>query len=168
VTRFLLCMGCAGVLALMFGLGRDNQGFTTVYVVRHAEAEQTGDDPKLTAEGYDRADTLAAILRSADLDAIYSTGLQRTLLTAAPSAEIHDMPIIGYKPKETDKLAGEISRQRIGETILIVGHSNTVPMIIASLGAGEIENIAHDEHDNLYVVTITASGNAGLQRLRIP
>ena len=168
MPRFLVPAAFLLVLAAMIGLTRDQPGFTTVYVVRHAETEQTGDNPPLTETGRERARTLASILRSVELDAIYSTEFRRTFMTATPTVDSYEMPLGTYEPKETDELARSITDRFNGKTVLVVGHSNTVPMIIASLGAGEIENIAHDEHDNLYVVTITASGNAGLQRLRIP
>jgi broad specificity phosphatase PhoE len=163
-----------GVIALVLGIGvlaswrAEPDGFTTVYVVRHAEAENAGDDPGLTDAGAARSLALADLLRSAEIDAVYSTGLRRSLETATPSVEGHTKAIIGYEPKATDQLAEDIAGTHAGETVLVVGHSNTVPLIVASLGGGEIEPISHDEHDNLYVVTIARTGEVGLQRLRLP
>lgn len=168
MTRFIIPLGSVLVLATMFGLGRDKPGFTTVYVVRHAEAEHAGDDPDLTDVGIARAEALASLLRSADLDAVYSSPMQRTMQTAAPTAVVHELDVSPYRPNDADGLAERIARDHVGQTLLVVGHSNTVPMIVASLSAGTIDDIAHDEYDNLYVVTIVPTGEVGLQRLRLP
>ena len=73
-----------------------------------------------------------------------------------------------YQPKQTDELAAIIRVESAGGSVLVVGHSNTLPMIVESLGGGEIDEIPHDEHDNLYVVTIAGNEMVGVQRLRLP
>jgi len=168
VPKLLVSAVLGLVLAVMIGLSRDKPGFTTVYVVRHAEAEHAGDDPGLTDVGVARAEALASLLRSADLDAVYSSPTQRTMQTAAPTALVHELDVSPYPPKDAEGLAERIARDHVGQTLLVVGHSNTVPMIVQAFGAGTIDDIAHDEHDNLYVVTIAPNGDVGIQRLRIP
>jgi hypothetical protein len=44
--------------------------------------------------------------------------------------------------------------------VLVVVHSNTVPAIIAALGAPPQPPICDNSYDDLYVVTIPASGAA--------
>ena len=49
---------------------------------------------------------------------------------------------------------------------LVVGHSNTVPQLLASLGVGAKIEIGDKEYDNLFVVVPKASGPPVLLRLR--
>jgi hypothetical protein len=53
-----------------------------------------------------------------------------------------------------------------GQTVLVVGHSNTLPAIIAALGAKEPPAICDPEYDGFYIVTISADGKAALMRSR--
>jgi broad specificity phosphatase PhoE len=55
-------------------------------------------------------------------------------------------------------------RKHPGETVLVVGHSNTVPAIVEALGAKRPADICDAEFDNLYIVTIAADGTAGVVR----
>ena len=57
-------------------------------------------------------------------------------------------------------------RKHAGKTVLVVGHSNTVPSIIAALGAEKPAPICDLEYDNLYVVTIGPRGKPGLVHSR--
>ncbi|HEU0080180.1 MAG TPA: histidine phosphatase family protein, partial [Longimicrobiaceae bacterium] len=58
---------------------------TTVVVVRHAEkAAAGGQDPELSEAGAARAGALAAALADAGVDAVVTTQLRRTRLTAQP------------------------------------------------------------------------------------
>jgi hypothetical protein len=49
-----------------------------------------------------------------------------------------------------------------GGTVLVVGHSNTVPAIVAALGAPRPRDLCDSEYDQLFVVVI---GDAGPPRL---
>lgn len=40
----------------------------------------------------------------------------------------------------------------IGETVLIVSHSNTIPLIIEELGAGMIATISDDAYGDLFII----------------
>ena len=52
-----------------------------------------------------------------------------------------------------------------GTTVLVVGHSNTVPAIVGALGAPLPANICDAEYDNAYVVTVQATGVASVAHL---
>jgi hypothetical protein len=45
-----------------------------------------------------------------------------------------------------------------GSTILVVGHSNTVPAIVSALGAPAMPEIGDDEYFHLFIVRVTPSG----------
>lgn len=143
------------------------QGTTTVIVVRHAEkAAEPAPDPVLTALGSARAETLAELLRDAGVQATMSTEFQRTKLTAAPLAAKIGLPTETVETKVPVKaLADTIMARHRGHTVLVVGHSNTVPEIVAALGAPKPAAICDAGYDNAFIVTIPASGPASVTRL---
>jgi len=55
----------------------------------------------------------------------------------------------------------------LGSVVLIAGHSNTVPEVIASLGVpAPAPVIGETEFDNLFVVTVTRASSANLLTLK--
>jgi broad specificity phosphatase PhoE len=152
----------------------ESQATTTVIFVRHAEKEATpADDPGLSPEGRARAEELKRQLVEADVvagvDVIYSTPYRRTLETARPLAEALDIPIRRYnpEPEEYEEVLEGIVREHKGKIILIVGHSDTIPQLIAELGASKkVPPIADDEYDNIYIISIPWFGKTKTIRLR--
>ena len=109
----------------------------TVILVRHAEkAGPTGDVP-LTEAGRKRADRLADVLSSAGVTAIYTSEYRRTAETAAPIAKA-----LGLMPKvlpaaDLDTLIRELKTAASDDVILVVTHSDRLPLISAKLGADQ-------------------------------
>jgi broad specificity phosphatase PhoE len=141
---------------------------TVVILVRHAEREDAStaaggmggsQDPGLNAAGQARARALVDVVRDAGLVAIYHTQYRRTRDTAAPAAAaLHIQTTeIGPKPGEAASahaaaVAADILAHHEGGTILVVGHSNTVPLIAAALGVKDPPAIAETEYDRVYTV----------------
>lgn len=150
----------------------ESQATTTMIFVRHAEKALTPvDDPALTPEGQARAAELARQLVDADvvagIDAIYSTPYRRTIETVQPVADALELEINRYDPAEEEVELGRMLKQHKGKIILIVGHSNTVPTMIAELGASKlVPPIAEFEYDNIYIVSIPWFGKTKTIRLR--
>ncbi len=145
--------------------GRGPQS-TTVIVVRHAEkAVGQGDDPHLSTAGEARARSLARSLRSAGVSAVVTTQWIRTAETALPTArETGVTPEV--IPVDWDSLpwhAAAIAaavRRHSGEVVLVVGHSNTVPAIVAALGVERPIEVCDSEYDRMEIVSIEADGDA--------
>ncbi len=150
----------------------ESQATTTMIFVRHAEkVSVSGDDPGLSPAGQRRAIELARQLVDADVvagvDAIYSTPFRRTRDTAQPVADALDLPINIYDPSDNEAVLATILKNHKGKIILIVGHSNTLPTLIADLGASKkVPPIAEDEYDNIYVISIPWFGKTKTIRLR--
>ncbi|MGB5257257.1 MAG: phosphoglycerate mutase family protein [Woeseiaceae bacterium] len=150
----------------------ESQATTTVIFVRHAEkAALPADDPDLSEEGRSRAAELARQLVNADvvegIDAVFSTSFQRTVETARPVAEALDLQIMTYDAADTEAFLDAIIRDYKGKIVLVVGHSNTVPQMIANMGASKnVPPIAEDEYDNIYLVSIPWFGKTKTIRLR--
>jgi broad specificity phosphatase PhoE len=145
---------------------------TTIIFVRHTEkAAEPGSDPGLSAAGQRRAAELARQLVDADvvagIDAIYATPYRRTQETAQPTADALDLPINTYDAADTEAVLETILKNHKGKIILVVGHSNTVPVLIANLGASKkVPPIHEDEYDNIYVISIPWFGKTKTIRLR--
>ena len=150
----------------------ESQATTTIIFVRHAEkVVASDDDPPLSEAGRERAAELTRQLVDADvirgIDAIYATQFRRTQETAAPLADALDIPIHTYDADDTESVLEEIVRDHKGKIILVVGHSDTLPALMANLGASKrVPPIADGEYDNIYVVSIPWFGKTKTIRLR--
>ena len=61
----------------------------------------------------------------------------------------------------------QIVRDHKGQIILVVGHSNTVPALIGNMGASKnVPEIAENEYDNIYIVSVPWFGKTKTIRLR--
>lgn len=148
---------------------------TLVLVVRHAEKLVAAadaapvEDPPLTAAGEARAAALADALADARVAAIYSTPFRRTRATAAPLAARAGVEIISYAPDTPAiELAGRVLREHRGRTVLVVGHSNTVPDIVEAFSGTRVEAIEDAMYGRLYVVSVDGAGTGRLLRLGFP
>jgi broad specificity phosphatase PhoE len=150
----------------------ESQATTTMIFVRHAEkALIPVGDPGLSPEGQARAAELARQLVDADvvagIDAIYSTPYRRTVETAQPVADALGLPINQYAPDDNEAVLAKILRNHKGKIILVVGHSDTLPTLIADLGASKkVPPIAEFEYDNIYLISIPWFGKTKTIRLR--
>ena len=177
-------LGSVALLALLLGgfASQDaSQPATRFYVVRHAErfAEWPvqpgpGAEPHpLNRVGMRRAMELRTVLRDVPIAAVYSTDNRRTWQTATPVAIAAGVEITPYGgPGSPDLAAWAVTmrdRHR-GESVLIVGHSNTVPTIVRTLSGVDGDFGVGADHDNLFVVTITggAAETSTVERRRYP
>ena len=146
------------ILAAIFILGSSSISYAfdaTFYLVRHAEKQNDGThDPALTSKGVERAQTLANMLKGVQLDAIYSTNYKRTRATAAPTAIQAGLEVILYDPRpETfNKFIRDL--KTMNGTFLIVGHSNTTPVVAGALAGQELAELKHHQYDHLYTVQL--------------
>lgn len=152
----------------------ESQATTTLIFVRHAEkAAQPADDPGLSAAGERRVAELTRQLVDADvvagIDAIYVTSTRRSEETASPLAQRLGLDLRHYEgsPDDYEATVDKIVADNKGKIVLVVGHSNTLPLLIANLGASKnVPEIAENEYDNLYLVSIPWFGKTKTIRLR--
>ena len=140
------------------GTERTGGAPSLVLLVRHAEkAAEPATDPPLTAAGVSRAQALAAALGDAGVTAIITTQLRRTRETAQPLATAR-----GLTPEVVPISRGAIAahveaavaavRRHAGGVVLVVGHNNSVPAIIAALGGSRLPDICESVYANLFVL----------------
>lgn len=128
----------------------------TLYLIRHAEKDRSDPsdkNPTLTPEGQKRAKKWAEVLKEANLKAVYSTDYKRTLHTAKPSAKQNGLEVELYDPYALN--FEELKEKHNGGSVLIVGHSNTTPMLVNKLlGKDKYKEIDGAESGALFIVTI--------------
>jgi broad specificity phosphatase PhoE len=168
--RLTVALGLAAAAATAAPHAAQAQADRLVILVRHAEkgAEPSG-DPHLSDAGQGRAKALATALASAHVDAVIVTQYRRTRETAE-----HVLAARGLTPivvKAGDDLAAHVKAvtdavraQPPGATILVVGHSNTIPAVIGALGGPELGDLCDDEYATLFVLDLPAKGRPRLVR----
>lgn len=135
----------------------------TVIVVRHAEKAEQSADPVLSDLGEARAAALAETLAGAGVTHVFVSPLQRTALTAGPSAAVAGSGMVvvsleGGAATHVARLVGQIRQLSPEAVVLVVGHSNTVPDIARALGATGAAAMDECEYDRLTVLTLTPTG----------
>ncbi len=134
---------------------------TMIIVVRHAEkASDDPKDPGLSEQGKIRANKLAEILKHSDLEAVFTTQYKRTQQTGLPAASQAGLALqVRAATRENSKtyaaeLLKEIRKKYRGRTVLIVGHSNTVPEIVKQMTGIDVAPIDESTFDRFYLITL--------------
>lgn len=154
------------LLAALWNCAGAAEPVRTVFVVRHAErAGGMGNEVGISAAGRCRADVLAGMLADAGVKAIFTSEVARTQQTAEPLAKRLNAHPEVVQAKDVDGLAAKLRAMPAGGAALVVGHSNTVPEIIAKLGGGTVAPIADTDFDRLFVITLLGSGQASVVAL---
>src|SRR5579871_5712052 len=131
---------------LFCNLAIAQQSVRTVYLVRHAEKTSSADDATLSPAGIKRAECLANTLKDAGVKQIYVTEAKRTQQTADPLAKQLKIEPKMMPAKDPANLVRNLFYSGGGNT-LVVGHSNTLPVIIARMKGGTIAPIGENDYD---------------------
>jgi len=137
---------------------------STVILVRHAEKAATpANDPGLTPGGVQRATDLAAALSDAHVNAVITTQLERAKATAKPLVDAAKVtPVV--VPASSDIAAhvnavvAAVAARKPGDVVLVVGHSNTIPAIIAALGGPRMPELCDAQYSGLFVMQLRPNG----------
>jgi broad specificity phosphatase PhoE len=150
----------------------------SILIVRHTERQTGEGDDGLSEAGRQRAERLAAVLKDAGITHIFVSDRRRTVETAQPLARLRNLsparmaiPAQGRGKITASELQVRatllaISKLPRSAVVLVVGHSNTVPMFLTRLGYGAAVQIPEPEFDNLFVVTPRATRAPSVIRLR--
>ncbi|HYE58136.1 MAG TPA: histidine phosphatase family protein [Rhodothermales bacterium] len=144
---------------------------TTIFLVRHAERAPGQGDVPLSEVGRLRALALRDSLLRRGVSAIVVSQWRRTADTAQPLAEATGVPVTA-RPLDMFDVKGSaravamaLAAEHAGRTVLVVGHSNTIPAMVSALTGTERADLNDGDYDGLYVVRITG-GQATVTRLR--
>lgn len=131
----------------------------TYYLIRHAEKDRTNsknEDPSLNIDGMKRAKGWAVYFEPIQIDDIYVTKYIRTKQTVSFIAQ---QKLISPKSYDPNTIYSEdFLNKTNGKKILIVGHSNTNPILVNKL-IGEEKFTDMDDTDNATLFKITINGN---------
>ena len=139
-----------------------------VYVIRHAEKELTGEDPSITNEGKARAAAWAEMLQHVGLDVVFTSDAKRTRETGDIIANKLELPAHVVERADTGGLTDLLSFDHEEDTVLVVGHAETIPGILKNFGAFNDLDISQTDFANLFIVLQPGSDDPRLIRLRMP
>ena len=127
---------------------------TTLILTRHAEKLAIKDrDPALSEKGVERAAKLAQTLSEIPISAIYSTNYKRTKLTVDPTSAQKGIDVQIYDPRNQSFIKELIEKEK-GGTVLISGHSNTIPAMINQVANTNYPNFGEKDYDDLVFIVI--------------
>jgi broad specificity phosphatase PhoE len=156
-----------------YSFAQENES-TTLILLRHAEEDRSKEQIPLTDTGSKRAKDLAWVLQNVKIDAVFSTDTARTISTAKPMAETKGLSPQMYTYKKYEELqpfVDSILKNYRGKTVLISGHSDDVPAMLAMLrkdyGTGEnVRIIDKPVYDNLFIVFVPPQGKVVVLNLK--
>ncbi|MBS1628000.1 MAG: histidine phosphatase family protein [Bacteroidetes bacterium] len=157
--KFIFKLSSLTVVAVIFCLKSFSQ--TTIILLRHAEKDTTiqgsttmNANPPLSEKGKHRAIRLMNELKNYYPNLIYSTDYIRTKSTIQPIAQKFKKEIILYNVKEQNKLADELLAME-NKTIIVVGHSNTIPLLANMLMKQNLFTLMDDsDYKHYWIITI--------------
>jgi phosphohistidine phosphatase SixA len=141
-----------------------------VVLVRHGEkAAVPGDDPPLSAAGEARARALDSALAHLVPSAIIVSARRRTAETAAAvrartGVTPTVVPLEGGAAAHVQAVVRAVRAAR--GTVLVVGHSNTIPAIVTALGGPVLPDLCDASYATLFLVqpSSAADGRAVVVR----
>ncbi|HUP90804.1 MAG TPA: histidine phosphatase family protein [Solimonas sp.] len=138
-----------------------------VVLVRHAEkAPGGGIDPALSEQGRARAAALAERMGGIPIKAIFVTEYRRTRQSAESLARK-----LGIAPRivaagDIEALVAAIRDLPRESAVLVIGHGNTVPQIVAALGGPLLRDFNESEYDRLLQLHLQDDAPARLEQSR--
>ncbi len=159
------------VLAILTGAGLTLRSLpgSTVILVRHAERYHEPGDPSLTPEGAARAERLAALFGDkggTPVARVFSSEVRRTHDTAEPLAHKLGLPVTVVPAKDMTGLLSQIRAASREGASVVVGHSNTVPMLVSQLTKGRFSPTPDDDDfSSIFVVHVAFIGPPSVIRL---
>jgi phosphohistidine phosphatase SixA len=150
----------------------------TVFLIRHAERQdEPRQDPPLTDAGVARSQALARLLSNAGGKAIFTSQFTRTKQTGEPLATKPGLTVTPFtlklnssNPRQiVEESTAEVTNkilERSGQSVLVVGHSNSIPDVIKMLGGDTVPTIDERKFDDLFIVTVYAKGKAKVVQMK--
>jgi broad specificity phosphatase PhoE len=140
---------------------------TTIILVRHAEKNPhpPGGDSGLSVKGMLRAKELARVVKDSGIEAIYASQFARARMTAEPLAHELGDSVRTYDANHIEALVRRVRRDA-RRTVLIVGHSDTIPETFEDFTGQRMPEKESIDYDRLYVLTLLGNGKFRLLRLR--
>ena len=140
-----------------------------IVLLRHADPLPNPDNG-LSPDGIKRAKLLATMLADSGVTQAYCSDALRTAQTLEPlksklGAALTITEVKGGPEEHSEAIAQAVKVLPPKTTVVVVSHSNTVPMIIEKLGGGAVAQIGLDQFDKLFILSLPGA-SAGPLLLR--
>ncbi len=150
----------------------ESQATTTVIFVRYADV--TADDsenPGLSTAGLTRAVELSRVVGDVDVvsgvDAIFATQFRDSQETAEPLSKLLQLPVQVIDADNVRGLTDMILGDYKGKIVLVITNRIALPDLIQRFhGSKNLPEMADDEYDDLYIVSIPWYGKVKTLRLK--
>jgi len=136
-----------------------------VFLVRHADRQDSSPDSPLSKAGKARAEHLALLLQHSGIAAIYTSEWQRTIMTAGPLAATLKIKPVSLPKTNVEMLFNRIRGKHSEDVVLIVGHQKTIPLLLKLFGHQWDFLMERHEYDNLFVLIPSRDQEPTLLRL---
>jgi broad specificity phosphatase PhoE len=95
---------------------------------------------------------LAELLAPLGIRAIFATTVERTQQTAQPLADKLGLPLVLLPPTERATLMARLAALPASDAALVVGHADTLPLLLKDLGVKEAVAIGPRDYGKLFIV----------------
>jgi phosphohistidine phosphatase SixA len=135
----------------------------TLILLRHADVDVVP-EPELNARGRERADALAELLAVAGVTSIFVSPALRTQQTAAPLAAKVGLvaQIVSTSQQTVTKALSTVA----GEVVVVIGHSNTIPEMLHTLGDPMPATAILQGHEDLFIATVLGPNSVRVVHLK--
>jgi len=165
-TRTRLTGMLAAAVAILLTAASHAVAQQAVIVVRHAEKADQSDDTALSAKGRARAKALADLLRAAGVTHIITSEFRRSQETAAPLAKALGLTAEQVPARDLPALVARLHALDPASIVVIVGHSNTIPPMLAVLGWPNTLDLHDGDYDDVFVLAPHPGQRASMVRLK--
>ena len=125
-----------------------------VYLIRHAEKDRSdplNKNPHLNEKGIERSLLWNGYFENKEVNSIYSTNYNRTIETVLPISIAKGIKPIIYSASKINYES--FLKKEKGNTVIVVGHSNTIPGFVNKLIEDDYYKQINDTvNSNLYIV----------------
>ena len=125
-----------------------------VYLIRHAEKDRSdplNKNPHLNEKGIERSLLWNGYFENKEVNSIYSTNYNRTIETVLPVSITKGIKPIIYSASNINYES--FLKKEKGNTVIVVGHSNTIPGFVNKLIEDDYYKQINDTvNSNLYIV----------------
>lgn len=129
-----------------------SKNLTQFILVRHAEKMDNSKNPELSDLGKNRALKLNELLLDIKVDRLFATPYLRTQNTLKPIANQCNLEIESYNPNDTD-FESSLLKENINKTVVVCGHSNTIPMMANKLiGEEKFKQLKENEYGIIWII----------------
>ena len=165
-TRTRLTGMLAAAVAILLTAASHAVAQQAVIVVRHAEKADQSPDTALSAKGRARAKALADLLRAAGVTHIITSEFRRSQETAAPLAKALGLTAEQVPARDLPALVARLHALDPASIVVIVGHSNTIPPMLAVLGWPNTLDLHDGDYDDVFVLAPHPGQRASMVRLK--